>query len=232
MRHDRAPAMMGYVSSIYKESELYKAHNDVKADEINLQREIIDDLMLQMVPQTATWGIRFWEEECGLTVLRSERIEVRRMKVLAHLARKGPMTKTRLQNILYTGTGAVVEVLFTNIPGVMAAIISDFHMWYDVRPVIMMIEDIAPCHLEWRYVVKFSMEFEGFAYHASALSQHIQEVFIEENPEYAYEGHTYHASACAQHISERFIEGSEDAWATNIFDASALASNIREVFNE
>lgn len=206
MKYDRAPAMMGYVSSIYRESELYKAHNDVKADEINLQREIIDDLMLQMVPQTATWAIKHWEEMCGLPILHSERIEVRRMKVLAHLARKGPMTKTRLQNILYTGTGAVVEVLFTNIPGVMAAIISDFHMWYDVRPVMAMIEDIAPCHLEWRYIVTFTMEFEGQDYSASTCAQHIREIFVEDTTDYSYRGLIYSAACCTQHIHEQFKE--------------------------
>ena len=233
MKHERAPAMVDYVSRIYRTSELYKAHNDVKADEINQQREIIDDLMLQMTPQTATWAIKYWEEMCGLPIQRSESIELRRMKVLAHLARKGPMTQVRLENILYKGTGAVVDIVFTNIPGVMGAIITEFHQLYDVRLVMAMIEDIAPCHLEWRYIVRFSMEFEGYDYSASACAQHIQDIFIEDNPCYSFVGEIYYASGISQHISECFIEGSEDAWSTNTFEASAIANVlIKEVFNE
>ena len=54
----------------------------------------------QILPQTATWALDYWEEEYGLPVHPNISIERRRQKILLAVRTRAPMNPKRLEQIL------------------------------------------------------------------------------------------------------------------------------------
>ena len=65
------------------------------------------DFAKQFHPQTATWGLKVWEEELGLTTDLSVDMELRRAKVMAKLLGASPMTVANTNKLvnLFTNDG-------------------------------------------------------------------------------------------------------------------------------
>ena len=72
------------------------------------------DFAKQFHPQTATWGLKVWEEELGLQTDLNVDLELRRAKVMAKLLGASPMTVANTNKLvnLFTDDGkAYVEEL-------------------------------------------------------------------------------------------------------------------------
>lgn len=69
-----------------------------------------EELAEQVVPQTATWGIDYWEMEYGITPKIDWEIERRRANVLLRMQIRGPMNPTRLAEIVSVAIGAPVRI--------------------------------------------------------------------------------------------------------------------------
>lgn len=67
--------------------------------------DFIPDLVNQMFPQTATWGIALWEKEYGIIPDASKTIEQRRQYLLSVMYKKSPMTPYRIKQLVYSITG-------------------------------------------------------------------------------------------------------------------------------
>ena len=65
------------------------------------------DFAKQFHPQTATWGLKVWEEELGLSTDSSVDMELRRAKVMAKLLGASPMTVENTNKLvnLFTDDG-------------------------------------------------------------------------------------------------------------------------------
>lgn len=64
-----------------------------------------DEMLLQVVPQTATWLIPYWEDTYGVGRNANLSIEERRQSVLNVLRTRGPLNPYRLEHILSSITG-------------------------------------------------------------------------------------------------------------------------------
>lgn len=95
---DRAEVMLGYVERYYRESRFYTAQNDAKGEEFNQIHAFIHDLPNQFHPQTAAWGLRFWEEFYDIESYGS--IEERRMHILAKMAAFEVITPISLERLV------------------------------------------------------------------------------------------------------------------------------------
>lgn len=56
--------MFNYISPVYEESEIIKSIFEAIGSEVDLTERQLDDIMLQLFTQTATWGgLVFWGGE-------------------------------------------------------------------------------------------------------------------------------------------------------------------------
>lgn len=232
MPHNRSEQMLSYVNNYYRTSRSYTEQNTAKGVEVDNIRTLIDELTLQFAPQTATWGLRYWEELCGFKPALGDDYELRRGRVITQLSMGAPMTKKKLCSITYTATGAVVDILFTEQPYVMEALVTEFHRRFDVMPVKDTIIKLAPAHLQFEFRVDFTDTLLEDAYFASGYAECIRELFIEDSPDYFFIGREYSAAAAWEWLQERFIEGSPDAWCSNTFTSAAAYELTQEVFYE
>ncbi|MEO2601031.1 putative phage tail protein [Clostridium butyricum] len=59
----------------------------------------IKDLTNQFFVETATWGIRIWEEDLGITVVESDDLEDRRARCLAKIRSTGTCTEAKIKEV-------------------------------------------------------------------------------------------------------------------------------------
>lgn len=86
MEISRSEEMLKYVEGYYRESKYYLAQNNAKGEELNISHAILEDLPNQFNPQTATWGLRLWDElleiDGGIQTVEDHRAKVI-MKLIA-----------------------------------------------------------------------------------------------------------------------------------------------------
>lgn len=94
--------MISRVSPIYTDSDVGKWLFEVMGREIQDARNIYDDLRNQLFPETATWGLFYWERRYGIETDMTLDIETRRRNVIM---KRGtwtwaPMNPARLEKIV------------------------------------------------------------------------------------------------------------------------------------
>lgn len=67
--------------------------------EIDEMRQWVEEVDLQIVPQTATWSLPYWEGEYGLSTDPALDIEKRRLRVLSKKRNRAPMNPYKLGQI-------------------------------------------------------------------------------------------------------------------------------------
>lgn len=143
--------MIERISPVYAKSEIEQAIYEAIGSEFDSAYDLVDEVLLQLFPQTATWGLSWWEKRLKLPTNLNEDIKIRRRKVIARMQTRSSITPEKIANIIesYTGVRALItEVIAASTFGV--TLISDGEP-FDVKidEVIAEIRRIKPSHLSY-----------------------------------------------------------------------------------
>lgn len=108
--------MFDSISPVYKKSIIMKSLFEAIGMEFDNLEDLIEEVKLQLFPQTATWGLKYWEERSGLPTNVDEPLQTRRNKVIAKLQSKHIMNPKRMAMVLQKYTGADIKVLENTAP--------------------------------------------------------------------------------------------------------------------
>lgn len=102
---------LDYIQNIYHEATValwILQANGLPMDEIS---GIAEELKLQVLPQTATWALNYWEEMLGLPTNISLPLEQRRKMVMLRKLTRAPLNPYKVQNMIsaITGEPCIVE---------------------------------------------------------------------------------------------------------------------------
>ena len=160
--------MFRSVSPIYYQSRVMQAIFQVIGQEWDDVERIVDEILLQLFPQTATWGLKYWEELLEIPVNESIPIERRRALVLARIKLKAPVTPARIASVtkILAGEAAeYVEVLENVDPHVFRVIVGAKEKGIDYLALYREIKRIKPSHESFvlgnSYLRSFSLEKKG-----------------------------------------------------------------------
>lgn len=103
--------MIQQITPMYQKSIIEQAIYESIGQEFDNAEELAQEVLLQLFPQTATWGLIFWEQRLGLPTNTNEDIERRRKKVIAKQQSKNIINPERMAIILKNYTGA--DILIT-----------------------------------------------------------------------------------------------------------------------
>lgn len=98
------------VSPIYFQSRVMKSIFNSIGNEVDLLEYQIRDIEKQKHAQTATWGIKYWEEAVGLPVNSNKDLMVRRSLVLTKMQTAYSITEKRIKSIVEAATGLKVNI--------------------------------------------------------------------------------------------------------------------------
>lgn len=140
--------MLSYVSPIYDQSKVMQAIFECIGKEVDDLHTWCDDILNQFFPQTATWGLEYWENRLGIVTNTSLPIETRRKNILLKLATRTPVTPARLKSIIEAVSGVEADIVQNIAPYTFrVSLISQANGNIDVWQVNKTIKDTKPAHL-------------------------------------------------------------------------------------
>lgn len=102
--------MMSRISPVYEKSYVGKWIFEVMGMDMDDVRLRFEELRAQAFPETATWGLMYWEQRYGLPIGEGFDFEARRRPILARRRAHGPLNPKRVESILADLTGRDVTV--------------------------------------------------------------------------------------------------------------------------
>lgn len=140
--------MLDMISPIYDRSKvtLYL----FQAIGIVLQKEtdfIAKDFIDQMFIQTATWGLKYWEEEYGITPDPSFNVKQRRQNIISALQYKAPITPKKIEDRISAMVGLPVEIKENISPNTIEAFVVGYVS--DTKKIEELLDKIIPAHLKY-----------------------------------------------------------------------------------
>ena len=145
-----AKRMMKTVSPIYDKSYVAKWIFQVMGLEIDEAWQFIEELRLQAFPETATWGITYWEQRYNIPPDESLSIEERRQRVIIKRGKRSPMNPARIERIVRDVTGREDMVTEQNGEYTFYISILPGESTVDYQELIDTIKSVKPSHLAFK----------------------------------------------------------------------------------
>jgi|CZCA01.1.fsa_nt_gi hypothetical protein len=139
-----------YISPIYEQSIIMQAILEAIGAEWDDVDRLTDEVFAQLFPQTATWGIVYWERLVGIPRNDSLSIEQRRARVLTRMQTRWPVTKSRLEQIVNQFVSSKDARIQERYADYSFDIILPFG-GFDYSEVTRLIEEVKPAHLAASY---------------------------------------------------------------------------------
>jgi hypothetical protein len=142
--------MMKTVSPIYDKSYVAKWIFQVMGLEIDEAWQFIEELRLQAFPETATWGITYWEQRYNIPPDESLSLEERRQRVIIKRGKRSPMNPARIERIVRDVTGREDMVTEQNGEYTFYISILPGESTVDYQELIDTIKSVKPSHLAFK----------------------------------------------------------------------------------
>ena len=146
--------LMAYLPEWYEASRETAAIQRAIQPEMTLLWEGRDDLLLQLDPWTATWGVDLWEDALGLATDPTQALEQRRASVAAKLRGRETTTPALIKEVSESFLGVPVTV--TEIyDGYRVEVCFDAQgkLPAGMEELRRQLDQIMPAHLVWDFLI-------------------------------------------------------------------------------
>jgi len=142
-----------YISPIYEQSIIMQAIMEAIGEEWDRAEKLADDILAQLFPQTATWGIIYWETLLKIPPNNNLTIEQRRTRVLTKMQTRYPMTRRRMEQIIQTYSGdkqAHIKEIFSEY---RFEVLFNLAQSVDLKIIQEVVSETRPAHLDFMLAV-------------------------------------------------------------------------------
>lgn len=144
-----AQRMMKTVSPVYDKSYVGKWIFQVMGMEVDEAWKFFEELRLQAFPETATWGIVYWEQRYHIPPDDNLTTEERRQRVIVKRGKRSPMNPTRIEQFIRDVTGRQSEITERNEEYAFSVSILPGESEVDYSELIKTIRSVKPSHLSF-----------------------------------------------------------------------------------
>lgn len=145
---------LGYVSPIYEQSIIMQAILEAIGAEWDEAEKLADEVFAQLFPQTATWGIVYWETLLKIPVNKGLPIEQRRARVLSKMQTRWPVTKERMEQLVRTFSKDKQAFIREFFDQYRFGVLFSLTQSVDLGTVYEVIEEAKPAHLGYSLVAR------------------------------------------------------------------------------
>jgi len=142
-----AKRMLKTVSPIYDKAYVGKWLFQVMGMEMDEAWKLFEELRLQSFPETATWGLIYWEQRYHIVPDDNLTIEERRQRVIIKRGKRKPMNPTRIEQLTRDITQRQAVVTERNEEYVFLIAILPGEAQVDYHELIKTIRSVKPSHL-------------------------------------------------------------------------------------
>jgi len=151
----RFDTMKSYTPSFVAKNGLLKKLLEAQASEVEKLSVDLQELLDQMYPQTATWGLSYWEEFCGMPISDADD-EVRRAQIISKLSRFSPVSPKMIHSMAHNILKLNVSVIESVAAYTFRINIESNNKNIDIISLAKAIEEIKPAHLDFDMCVENS----------------------------------------------------------------------------
>lgn len=159
-----AKRLINYISPIYRRSLIMQSVFESIAEENSIESILTDDILNQLFPQTATWGIEIWEKAVSINSNPNEDINVRRARVIATLQQETTITPYILSKLVANFTDMPCRIL-ENYESYTFQVILDGNEnknSVDIEKLFDYIDILKPAHLGYNIKINYKANDEIF----------------------------------------------------------------------
>ena len=149
----RYEIMLSYVPLFYRTSGIFKGVLNSEGTEFDLLRQNIEDVKAQHFIDTATWGLRQWEKEFGLTTNVELTDEERRSRIKGKIRGVGKVGIELVKSVAEAYSNGTVDVAFDG--EIVITFIGTRGRPSALGELQQQLEAILPAHLAVRYVFTY-----------------------------------------------------------------------------
>lgn len=195
---------LDYITPVYHKAKTALCIMEAMGVQGDLFVKWVNETVEQILPQTATWALDYWEEEYGLPIHPNISIEQRRQKILLAVRTRAPMNPKRLEQILmFTFSLEKVSVLERTAKNTFCVELYGQILEEQWKNIYQTIEKYKPAHLilEAKSVLEIPLP-QKTLYVGGAVFRPIAETILSEM-EYQYDFKTaLHIGGVFQNILE------------------------------
>ncbi|PBH53804.1 hypothetical protein BGU90_06345 [Clostridioides difficile] len=174
MASKKGREMLLTLSPIYEQSLIMNSIYEAIGSEFDNLELLNKEIELQLFPQSATWGLEFWENRVGLSTNLDEAIETRRRKVIAKLQSKYIMTPKRMSMILQSYTGANIKINENIFPYTFSVELTSTQGFpRDLEDLYKRVNVIKPSHLSVSYKLVSLLKSKTYFAQTTIMSEEI-----------------------------------------------------------
>lgn len=160
--------MLTYVAPIYDNSRVMQAVFQANGIEIDNLQTWVQEIRYQAFPQTATWGMKYWEQSLGITVDELKPINQRREYVISKLIGVGTPTKKLIEDTAKSYTNGDIDITVLPSYTFMIEFISEFGVPENVDQFKETIANIKPAHMTVTYKYRYMLAQDFDSYNLTA----------------------------------------------------------------
>ena len=174
---DKGRQMLKSVSPIYGQSKIMQAVFEAVGGEFDDVDQLSDEVFAQMFPQTATWGVVYWEELLRLKSNKNLPSELRRARVLSKMQTRWPVTPAKMEIYISSVAGKIPVEIIQNVADYTFQV--DFmYMLHagellNLIEVVKIIEDVKPAHTAYQLCIAFYTKMEIAKKHRTWLFDYV-----------------------------------------------------------
>lgn len=161
--------MISRVSPIYERSYVAKWLYEVMGREVDDAETRFSELREQANPETATWGLCYWEQRYGIEVDESRSLAARRAAVISKRGTRAPMNPARIEEILSSMSGRKIRVEENVAPYTFRVYVENGEGFVDYDAIVRKLKKVKPSHLAFEVCFEvFTTAYIGTGYHGAA----------------------------------------------------------------
>lgn len=173
--------LMSYLPDEYPNSKETVTIQDAIQPETAVLWTARDDVLLQLNPRTATWGLAYWEAAYGLSTDREKDIEFRRTRVIAKLRGRGTTTVALIKSVAESFSNGEVDVAeFAPEYRIEIRFVGTIGIPPNLEDLRDSLNDIMPAHLVWEFVIYYRTHQQVQPYTHGELAPFTHQAIREE----------------------------------------------------
>lgn len=141
--------MLGYVLPIYDFDRFVLTVFQINGMQVDDLQKWTRELRDQAFPQTATWGLRYFEQMLGLPVNETQPIEERRRRILTWMLSEWPITRTRMEDIVRAYSGDQHAYIREIYDQYRFEVFFDLLTSFDLKQLFEVVDEVKPAHLSF-----------------------------------------------------------------------------------
>lgn len=146
-----------YVPPFLTQSKIFNTNYDIQQGEIDSLNEAIEDIVNQCFVDSATWGLKLWEEFLNIKVDETKLADYRRSSIKAKLRGSGTITVNLIRNVAESFQNGEVDVTENTSPYTFdIKFVGSKGVPPNLEDLKKAIEEIKPAHLAVTYSFTFN----------------------------------------------------------------------------